>query len=56
MAMRDDEWRVLDVVRNADGGTTLTMQNARGNIRTEDYPPGATITRVRRAGDGDEPV
>lgn len=39
-------WTVINVIRHDNGGTTITMRNKRGNVKTENYPPGAIVQQV----------
>jgi len=51
MSEHDELWTVLNTVHHKDGSVTITAINDRGTILTEDYPPGAMITRVTKHGD-----
>lgn len=46
--MPDELWTVLNTVHHKDGSVTITAINDKGVVLTEDYPPGAMLTVVKR--------
>ncbi|WP_166433922.1 hypothetical protein [Mycobacterium paragordonae] len=50
--MSQEVWTVIAVQRHDDGGATLTLRSANGVIKTENYPPGAKVTRIKKPAGG----
>lgn len=48
MSESGELWTVLNTVHHKDGSVTITAINEHGTILTEDYPPGAMLTVVKR--------
>lgn len=43
-------WEIIAIAEHKDGSRTLTMRNRdSGNIKTENYPAGSTLTITRKA-------
>ncbi len=50
--MSQEVWKVIAVEHHDGGGATLTLRSANGVIKTENYPPGAMVTRVIKPSGG----